>query len=96
MYNPFIRYSERPLVRTPGVDNLAPVPIFQLPLFSMLGRGGQGIFQPLRFLEPAHLPGQKVLVYAGITGVVNQDQLDLASLSSETDYQDFLNAPAGG
>ena len=93
--NPFYTYSERPLVRTPGTANLAPIPKFQLSLFSMLGRGAQGILQPLQILEGAMEPGAKILVYAGVLGVP-AGQLDLAGLTPEQDYENYLSAPAGG
>lgn len=90
----FYEYVIRPLVRTPGMGNVTPVPKFQLPEFGFYA-GGRPNLTAFDFIEGALLPGQPIRVFAGLPGVL-AGQMMQTPLASEEAYTGYLQAAAGG
>lgn len=82
----FYHYSVRPLARTPGVDNLALQPKFELPLTDYSGPTNANR-QPLRFFEGAVNEGPQQKVIMGVQGVPNTGALNLSGLISSEDAE---------
>lgn len=91
----FYDYSQRPLVRTPGVDNLAPVPKFQLPMFSWIGPGLANLFS-WRYIEGA-IPARP-FQQAGVTGYPGTPAgpaPTVSPLSPQDAYGQYLDVAGG-
>lgn len=83
---PFYHYAIRPLARTPGVDNLALQPMFELPLVDYSGPTVANR-QTLNFFEGAVNEGPQTKVIMGVQGIPNADTLGLAGLMSASQIE---------